>query len=1038
MDTNNLAFRLLPAAGSKRASPSHDIGGRDAKIQRRLSYDGNTNGSDLENGPWQQLYQQSNFLQHHVGRDYQNRYGHGPGSESEDFTRSGYADPPFDFVPNTYQEPTNEFPPSLDNIDFPMGDAPAYLNRSPTRTLEETSTWMDFDDANGFLQSASNTYTTTPLAPRYEVNASQHGPPTLDASQINSAVPRAPEMLAPEKSLDISSDYNTCFGVITLVTTSSHIQNREAHSVPVKLVLLGNLIMIRSQGLNSYLGLLINSGLVGILRQASLKLDAKLFISEAKVTKAKRKSHRRKQNSTETSTETIRECNIRVVVYGLRDDADVAGRLLSDAGLFLQQPSATEVIPEVQYHNPHYLVSAEKGMPELEKLQLDDMNDSNPSTEVSEEIVKSPFLRIFETAEADGGGIIAAGTHASPRLRSSLMRHQILALAMMQEKECGFIEEPIFPSLWRREFNQSSSTIHYRHAITLSLEPKPIPAMGGILADDMGLGKTLSILALICSSLDVSITIEGQDRNMKHQGTLIVAPKSTIYGWSTQISEHIHDGQIRAMIYHGSNRESLANQFKDFDIVITTYETLRTQWANREKTAPLVSWKWLRIVLDEAHHIRNHSGQTFQSVCDLTSKYRWCLTGTPIHNSLDDYGALLSFVRVFPFTQRSNFNFWIVKPLEEKHPRSTERLQTLVRATCLRRTKEKTLSLDELRLPPVSEKIENVQLHKDDQDLYDAIKTRCAEVAAGLDEQPESNSSTKNKAKNILSIINALRLICDHGEQLLPSTMKPYGQKKSGPISGRRVGESLATKCSICKGEIYSAISTVDREDPICTSCAASEAGWQIVNTENGPLNKTTPPYRPSAKILALLENLKHDQIVAQCSNQPRKSVVFSFWVKMLDLVAQALQREHIEYQYTNGQTSLDGRQKAMQEFHGNPNCTVLLATIGSSAEGINLTAASTVHLLEPHWNPMVEAQAIDRVHRIGQTQQVTVIRYIVPNSVETYVRYVQNLKRQLIDGTMNIDDSTEVGPESKSWERMREMLAYQVAVHTPQPETAC
>ena len=50
----------------------------------------------------------------------------------------------------------------------------------------------------------------------------------------------------------------------------------------------------------------------------------------------------------------------------------------------------------------------------------------------------------------------------------------------------------------------------------------------------------------------------------------------------------------------------------------------------------------------------------------------------------------------------------------------------------------------------------------------------------------------------------------------------------------------------------------------------------------------------------------------------------------------------------------------------------------------VNLTAASIVHLMEPHWNPMVEAQAVDRVHRIGQTQEVTVIRYIVPNSVET------------------------------------------------------
>lgn len=136
---------------------------------------------------------------------------------------------------------------------------------------------------------------------------------------------------------------------------------------------------------------------------------------------------------------------------------------------------------------------------------------------------------------------------------------------------------------------------------------------------------------------------------------------------------------------------------------------------------------------------------------------------------------------------------------------------------------------------------------------------------------------------------------------------------------------------------------------------------------------------------------------------------MFSYWVRMLDLIEQALRGAQIGFQRIDGRTSLEGRRNAMLDFNERSDCIVMLATIGSAAEGygdlvvnysiklvswltlkwnrVDLTAANTVHLVEPNWNPMVEAQAVDRVYRIGQTQEVTVIRYIVPDSVET-VRY--------------------------------------------------
>lgn len=126
----------------------------------------------------------------------------------------------------------------------------------------------------------------------------------------------------------------------------------------------------------------------------------------------------------------------------------------------------------------------------------------------------------------------------------------------------------------------------------------------------------------------------------------------------------------------------------------------------------------------------------------------------------------------------------------------------------------------------------------------------------------------------------------------------------------------------------------------------------------------------------------------------------------MLDLVQHQLVLNGFIFARIDGQSSLQKRSSAIFEFSNNPMCMVMLASIGSAGEGyviclsrldlcrglllrgmlysVNLTAANHVHLLEPHWNPMVEAQAVDRVHRMGQTRSVLTTRYITRDSIET------------------------------------------------------
>ncbi|ETS80390.1 hypothetical protein PFICI_07919 [Pestalotiopsis fici W106-1] len=1036
-------WNLQPNAGSKRPSPSPGADDRENKKHRTEPHLDAAERVAVNND-WPQEFEDTIMLSEDLPSDDWNVFDYFNGdlpSESDIRLDNGFgnhldgslsiepADASFHGmhgVDHALANDTHSWTPHINHQESTLSlQMSEQLDQSPQELPLGHHAWT----RNLAYQVVEDPQSLSNQKDTGEDNVSDMNPgdqPTFEAPEPNQMImDTSPQQLLIEPTKQISNDSNICYGVVIATPTSSIEQELRPYSVPVNLKSFGSIFLLHDPSSDRNAGILNNSHLINILRQFSLELDATLLVSGTKESKAMSKPATKKS----VLARLIPEHSLRIAIYGPRGDKDKIGGLLSDAGFFLQHPFADEIKPGIIYDNPHYLCRPGAGMPELKYLSPDDMGDDSPHNMLGDGLGESRWLRMFDNAAADESAATVVRAHISPRLCSPLMSHQTTALTMMQEKERGYVEEPIFSPLWKQMLQSLSLTIRYRHTVTRSLENRPAPPMGGILADDMGLGKTLSMLALICSSLDYEETLVHGNQNSRYQGTLIVAPMSTLYGWETQISEHIHEGQMRRVIYHGPGRESLANRFEDYDVVITTYETLRAECGSPEKSSPLLSWKWLRVVLDEAHHIRNRAKQAFRSVCALNCRYRWCLTGTPIHNSLDDYGALLSFIRVSPFEQKAKFMSWIVKPLETNDEISIDRLQRLIRTTCLRRTKQKCLSHNDLSLPERSEIVHKVRLHEADQALYNDFKELAKERAAGLGKQSRETTSRKNKEENILSLINWLRLICDHGAQLLPDeVVKMKSKNSASSFSILEAHRFHGGKCSSCEGEL-DIISGSDSDglDSLCSNCLNSEGsnGYDTFSNtadKDGSSSPSKARYQPSAKVVALLETLKQ-QTVTGTNGKPQKSVVFSYWTKMLDLVGLALEKEQLAFQRIDGKTSLRGRQNAMQEFKDNPNCRVMLASLGSAAEGVNFTAASMVHLLEPHWNPTVEAQAVDRVYRIGQTQKVTVIRYIVPNSVETYVQSVQQQKLRIIDKSINMDDATEAREVEKRWESMRQML---------------
>ena len=154
----------------------------------------------------------------------------------------------------------------------------------------------------------------------------------------------------------------------------------------------------------------------------------------------------------------------------------------------------------------------------------------------------------------------------------------------------------------------------------------------------------------------------------------------------------------------------------------------------------------------------------------------------------------------------------------------------------------------------------------------------------------------------------------------------------------------------------------------------------------------------PSAKVDTLLAQL--DQVL----EENHKALVFSQFTSLLAIVRSRLDQEKIRYVYLDGRTR--DRQAKVEEFQNDPDAKLFLISLKAGGLGLNLHAAEYVYLLDPWWNPAVEAQAIDRAHRIGQTRKVFAYRLIARDTVEEKVLELQKSKRDLADAIITADNS--------------------------------
>ena len=161
-------------------------------------------------------------------------------------------------------------------------------------------------------------------------------------------------------------------------------------------------------------------------------------------------------------------------------------------------------------------------------------------------------------------------------------------------------------------------------------------------------------------------------------------------------------------------------------------------------------------------------------------------------------------------------------------------------------------------------------------------------------------------------------------------------------------------------------------------------------------------------------------EIIIDAIESGRKLLIFSQFVRMLQIMKKLMIKLQIPFEYMDGQTKQ--RQKSIDNFNNNNNIKVFLVSLKTGGFGLNLTAADTVILIDPWWNPMGEEQAIDRVHRIGQTKKVLVYKIITKGTIEEKIITLQQNKREIFE---NIIEDGQSFFKFLNVEQLRDLLEY-------------
>lgn len=792
--------------------------------------------------------------------------------------------------------------------------------------------------------------------------------------------------------------------------------------------------------------------------------------------------------------------DMMINLYGPKSNVVSIGKFLTSKQVYLRTPFSVDAGTETC--NPHAPSTNTVPRTGLHGISAGSGSGATFLARTHEEI-RSDVLGMFDSLQKSEN---LPEMEPNPLIITKLLTHQKQGLHFManREKERVFSEkEEDNSSLWRLKHRPNGQPIYYNVITGNEERNKPPEVLGGILADMMGLGKTLSMLSLVVGSLDESLEwaeqmpekhLVGAGFSRNSKTTLLVSPLSTVANWEEQIATHVKAGSLKYYIFHGGNRVQDIDVLAEYDLIITTYSIVSSEVYGRGKkknASPLLYTNFFRIILDEAHMIREQSTRQSQAICALSSQRRWAVTGTPVQNRLEDLGALIKFLRVKPFSDSRGFYQHILGPFKSADPEIIPKLRLLVDTITLRRLKNR------IHLPQRHDDIVRLEFTPEESMLYEWFardSDQKMRIIAG-----ESKKSLGGKTYvHILRAIMRLRLICAHGRELLSEedlkmteglsqhnaidleeddesdkpainprqayemlmlfketdsdicaqcgrTIEPNDSENAANGKDEVIGYMLPCFQIVCRQCMHDMRSCADSKFsgdhfkcPFCEQYlptsffeltqkgveVAEEA--KIMARENPRQAKIMGRYGgPHTKTKALIAALQKSKLESQDlpNDKPIKSVVFSGWTAHLDLIQIALEDNGIKYVRLDGKMTRAKRTTALDAFREDPEVTVFIISISAGGLGLNLTTASMVYVMEPQFNPAAEAQAVDRVHRLGQTREVFITRFIMHDSFEEKMLELQRKKENLADLSMNRGKLDKAEAAKQKLEELRSLF---------------
>jgi len=378
------------------------------------------------------------------------------------------------------------------------------------------------------------------------------------------------------------------------------------------------------------------------------------------------------------------------------------------------------------------------------------------------------------------------------------------------------------------------------------------------------------------------------------------------------------------------------------------------------------------------------------------------------------------------------------------------RLQKLLKHISIRRLKsDKDEGKPLVKLPPRTVVIQEVELSRKERDLYDSMQKDGQLIIRRY----LQDGVVLQKYAHCFAILLRLRQLCLHPS--LCAKDCEWLQKAQNVLQGlndsddedleedhdtqRLINHLLVTlssgvdeECSVCLDSLVDPVITrcahvfcqhcimdiISSENmaPNCPLCRAPVNENDLIKVPENKKNKSTETEKPNGEMTTVeknsskLEALLNALVVIRNQNPSIKSLVVSQFTSFLDLIEDALRGENFLFVRLDGRMTQEARAQAIERFSDTSSSapTVFLLSLTAGGVGLNLTAATRVFLLDPAWNPAVEEQCFDRSHRLGQTQEVIITKYIVTNSVEERMLTLQEQKRELMGQAFGLDTQSQ------------------------------